>query len=108
MSSPGPDSQPPSGKRIARSVAVAIVVAAVLLVVAVLPAEYGIDLTGIGRALGLTELKHGAHAHVRGQGRARRATRACARSRCPPSTSPCRCRIPACISRKTGRSKRAP
>lgn len=56
MSSPGPDSQPPSGKRIARSVAVAIVVAAVLLVVAVLPAEYGIDLTGLGRALGLTDL----------------------------------------------------
>jgi hypothetical protein len=56
MSSTGPDSPPPSGKQIARSVAVAIVVAAVLLVVAVLPAEYGIDVTGIGRALGLTEL----------------------------------------------------
>jgi hypothetical protein len=56
MSSPDPDRPPPSGKRIARSVAIAVVVAAVLLVVAVLPAEYGIDPTGVGRALGLTEL----------------------------------------------------
>jgi hypothetical protein len=56
MSSTSPDSPSPSGKRIARSVVIALVVAAVLLVVAVLPAEYGIDPTGIGRALGLTEL----------------------------------------------------
>lgn len=35
---------------------VAAVVAAVILVVAVLPAEYGIDLLGTGKALGLTEL----------------------------------------------------
>jgi hypothetical protein len=56
MSSPGPDIQPPSGKRVARSVLLAIVVAAVLLVAAELPAEYGIDPTGIGRVLGLTEL----------------------------------------------------
>jgi hypothetical protein len=56
MSASGPEIQAPSGKRIARSVGIAIVVAAVLLVVAVLPAEYGIDPTGIGRALGLTEL----------------------------------------------------
>jgi hypothetical protein len=59
MSVPGPDNQAPSGKRIARSVVVAIVVAAVLLVVAVLPAEYGIDPTGVGRLLGLTELSAG-------------------------------------------------
>lgn len=56
MASTPPDLQPPSGKRIARSVVIAIIVAAVLLVTAVLPAEYGIDPTGIGRALGLTEL----------------------------------------------------
>jgi hypothetical protein len=54
---PSPDWQAPSGKRIALSVAVALVVAAVVLVVAVLPAEYGIDPTGIGRVLGLDELK---------------------------------------------------
>jgi hypothetical protein len=56
-SEPSPDWQAPSGKRIAVSVAVAVVVAAVVLVAAVLPAEYGIDPTGIGRVLGLDELK---------------------------------------------------
>ena len=55
-SEPSPDWQAPSGQRIALSVGVALVVAAIVLVVAVLPAEYGIDPTGIGRALGLTEL----------------------------------------------------
>jgi hypothetical protein len=55
-SSPSPDWQTPSGKRIGLSVVVALAVAAVVLVVAVLPAEYGIDPTGLGRALGLTEL----------------------------------------------------
>jgi len=56
-SQPSPDWQAPSGQRIALSVAIALVVALVVLVVAVLPAEYGIDPTGIGRALGLDELK---------------------------------------------------
>lgn len=51
-----PDWQAPSGKRIGLSVVGALALAAVVLVVAVLPAEYGIDPTGIGRALGLTEL----------------------------------------------------
>jgi hypothetical protein len=36
--------------------AIAAVVAAIVLVTAVLPAEYGIDLLGTGRALGLTAL----------------------------------------------------
>ena len=54
---PSPDWQAPSGKRIAVSVAVALIVAAVVLVVAVLPAERGIDPTGIGHVLGLDELK---------------------------------------------------
>lgn len=53
---PAPNGQAPSGKQIARSVALAVVIAAVLLVTAVLPAEYGIDPTGIGGALGLTKL----------------------------------------------------
>jgi len=51
-----PDRQAPSGKQIARSSVLALVVAAMLLVIAVLPAEYGIDPTGIGGALGLTKL----------------------------------------------------
>lgn len=55
-SQPSPDWQAPSGQRIALSVGLALVVALVVLVVAVLPAEYGIDPTGIGRALGLNEL----------------------------------------------------
>lgn len=52
-----PDWRPPSGKRLALSVAAAAAVAAILLVTVVLPAEYGIDPTGVGRALGLTELR---------------------------------------------------
>lgn len=55
-SPPSPGWQAPSGKRIALSVAAALLVAVVVLVVAVLPAEYGIDPTGLGRSLGLTEL----------------------------------------------------
>jgi hypothetical protein len=39
-----------------RNVVIAAAVAAVLLLLFVLPAEYGIDATGVGRALGLTEL----------------------------------------------------
>ena len=56
-SEPTPDWQAPSGQRIAVSVVAALVVAVLVLVVAVLPAEYGIDPTGIGRLLGLDELK---------------------------------------------------
>ena len=55
-SEPSSGWQAPSGRRIALSVAGALAVAAVVLVTAVLPAEYGIDPTGIGRALGLNEL----------------------------------------------------
>lgn len=55
-SEPSPDWQAPSGRRIALSVALAAVIAAVVLVVAVLPAEYGIDPTGLGRVLGLDAL----------------------------------------------------
>ena len=47
---------PPSAARLWKSVGLAAVVAAVLLTLFVLPAEYGIDPTGVGKALGLTEL----------------------------------------------------
>ncbi len=43
----------PSRTRLIKATLLALVVAAVLLVIAVLPAEYGIDPTGIGRAFGL-------------------------------------------------------
>jgi hypothetical protein len=46
----------PTTGRLLRSTAVAALIAAVLLVTAILPAEYGIDPTGIGRALGLTHM----------------------------------------------------
>jgi len=45
-----------SRPRILRATAVALVVAIMLLFVAVLPAEYGIDPLGTGRLLGLTAL----------------------------------------------------
>ncbi|ATQ77682.1 hypothetical protein CR152_26625 [Massilia violaceinigra] len=47
-------------KELLRGCLVAAAVAAVLLTVAVLPAEYGIDPTGAGRALGLTKLHSAA------------------------------------------------
>src|SRR5688572_28119091 len=46
----------PSRAKIASATIVALVVAAIVLVVAVLPAEYGVDPLGTGRALGLMEL----------------------------------------------------
>jgi hypothetical protein len=46
----------PSSKQLLRSTIIALIVAAVLLVTAVLPAEYGIDPTGIGGLLGLKEM----------------------------------------------------
>lgn len=46
----------PSSARLLRSTIVAVLVAAGLLVTTILPAEYGIDPTGIGRILGLTRM----------------------------------------------------
>lgn len=46
----------PSRTRIAAATCVSFVVASLLLVAAVLPAEYGIDPLGTGRALGLLDL----------------------------------------------------
>lgn len=43
-------------KELLRGMLIAAGVAVVLLVTAVLPAEYGIDPTGVGKALGLTQL----------------------------------------------------
>ena len=45
-----------SGKNLVGATILALVLAGVILVVAVLPAEYGIDPLGIGGALGLTKL----------------------------------------------------
>lgn len=46
----------PSVKSLLKATVVAIIVAALVLVTTVLPAEYGIDPTGIGTKLGLTRL----------------------------------------------------
>jgi hypothetical protein len=46
----------PSSKQLIRSTVIAAVSAVVLLFTVVLPSEYGVDPTGIGRALGLTEM----------------------------------------------------
>lgn len=46
----------PSSRKLLRSTLIALAVAGALLVTVVLPAEYAIDPTGIGRALGLTQM----------------------------------------------------
>jgi hypothetical protein len=46
----------PSSRALLRSTLIAAATAAVLLVTVVLPAEYGVDPTGVGRVIGLTEM----------------------------------------------------
>lgn len=46
----------PSVGKLLRSTAIAALIAIGLLITTILPAEYGIDPTGIGRALGLTQM----------------------------------------------------
>lgn len=50
------EAAPPSRSRLLRSIVIAAAVAGLVLLLVVLPAEYGIDPTGAGRALGLTAL----------------------------------------------------
>jgi hypothetical protein len=49
-------SELPSSKQLAISTVTALIVALTLLITCILPAEYGIDPTGIGRSLGLTQM----------------------------------------------------
>ncbi|HEX8431412.1 MAG TPA: hypothetical protein VF625_09000 [Longimicrobium sp.] len=51
-----PKSELPSSRALLRSTAIAAGAALLLLVTVVLPAEYAVDPTGIGRVLGLTEM----------------------------------------------------
>lgn len=46
----------PSSRQLLRSTAIAALIATGLLATTVLPAEYGIDPTGVGGALGLTPM----------------------------------------------------
>lgn len=52
--------QPPSGNKIAMATIAAAVLATIVLVTTVLPAEYGIDPTGTGELLGLTAMRQPA------------------------------------------------
>ena len=52
---PGPDALPTSSTLL-RSTVIAVATAAVLLITVVLPAEYGVDPTGVGQVLGLTRM----------------------------------------------------
>lgn len=51
-----PDAELPSTERLIKSTVTAVLVAIVILFVAILPAEYGIDPTGIGKVLGLSKM----------------------------------------------------
>ena len=46
----------PTSKQLLRSTLIALVAAFAILIAIVLPSEYGIDPTGIGRVLGLSEM----------------------------------------------------
>lgn len=52
--------RPPTGKSIGLSLLGAVVIAGIVLVTIILPAEYGRDPTGIGTALGITSVSAGA------------------------------------------------
>jgi hypothetical protein len=51
-----PEREPPSPRALLYATIAALVVAILLFVAVVLPAEYGVDPTGIGRPLGLTRM----------------------------------------------------
>lgn len=69
----------PSAGKLLRSTVIAALVAAALLVTAVLPGEYGIDPTGVGRMLGLTPM---------GEIKAQLAAEATAEEIAPVASSP--------------------
>ena len=46
----------PSNRQLIMATLAALIVAAIILVIVVLPAEYGIDKTGLGKTLGLTQM----------------------------------------------------
>jgi hypothetical protein len=56
IDNPGPMPEAPSSRRLLRSTLIALAVAVAILVTIVLPAEYGVDPTGVGRILGLKEM----------------------------------------------------
>jgi len=69
----------PSSRQLLRSTVIAAITAVVLLTTVVLPADYGIDPTGVGRVLGLTEM---------GEIKIRLAAEAKADAAAAPATAP--------------------
>lgn len=81
---PGPRAEElPTSRQLVRATALAAIVAAGILVTAVLPAEYGIDPTGAGRAFGLT-----AMGELKQEDAALAATDASLAVEAPPIASP--------------------
>lgn len=60
MTTPNPSTVNATTPQLLKATAVALAVAGVVLVTTILPAEYGVDPTGIGQALGLTALSASA------------------------------------------------
>lgn len=56
MSEASPEVALPTTRTLVRTTLIAFVVAAVLVVGVVMPSEYGVDPTGMGRVLGLTQM----------------------------------------------------
>lgn len=80
----------PSGKKLLQTTIPAIIVATILLVTIVLPAEYGFDPTRIGRVLGLTQMGEikTALAKESEQGRANSSTTAKTTQAPTPTAAP--------------------
>ena len=58
----------PTVRQLVKATGMALVVAAAILITTVLPAEHGIDPTGIGKTLGLTALNNGQGAVTKSNG----------------------------------------
>lgn len=71
-----PRTELPSTQRLLKASAIAVVVAGAILITVVLPAEYGIDPTGVGRRLGLDVLAGAANATELSSATAKPATAA--------------------------------
>lgn len=83
----------PSTGQLLRSTGLAALIAAGVLVTAILPAEYGVDPTGIGRALGLTQMGE-IKITLAAEAQAGEATPASA----PPTAAPVEVAAPAAIA----------
>jgi hypothetical protein len=77
----------PSSKQLIRSTIIAAVSAVVLLFTVVLPSEYGVDPTGIGRTLGLTEMGE-IKTRLEQEAAADEAATQAAHSAAPPPAAP--------------------